>query len=114
MGVACNNSFLKKVFLVLLVITPLSAQALGPDAESQCAQVICLSPRDGTPAPAECRPIRAVYFNIRIFTPPPKFNPGATQRARDYWLRQCRTARQIDFQKISIKYGRLFADPIAY
>lgn len=101
------------IAMATFMSTP-SALALGRNAEPQCAQVICLSPRDGTPAPAECRSIRAVYFDIRIYTPPPKFNPGATQRARDQWLKQCRSARPIDLQKISIKYGRLFADPIVY
>lgn len=91
------------------------ALALGPSAEPQCAQVICLSPAMGTAAPRiECPAIRQVYFDIRIFTPPPKFNPSATAEARHAFLRRCSTARMSDLQVIKNKYGRLFADPIVY
>jgi len=99
------------IAMATFMSTP-SALALGRNAEPQCAQVICLSPRDGTPAPAECRAIRAVYFDIRVFTP--KYNPSATRSARNAFLRMCTSARQMDLQKISAKYGTLYADPIVY
>jgi len=86
--------------------------AASPKAEPQCAQVICLAPSDGTPAPSSCFAIRQVYFNIRVFSP--KFNPPATSRARHRYISMCSTARASDLNIITRKYGMLFNDPRAY
>ena len=111
-GLDKTMRFMNWVVAAALLTGSSIAAALGPSAEPQCAQVICLSPADGTPAPGECRPIRAVYFNIRVFDP--NFDPPATAKLRDQYLRMCSTARSIELNKIRAKYGMLFADPMTY
>lgn len=93
------------------LMLPIMAVA-APKAEPQCAQVICLSPADGMPAPMECGMIRQVYFNIRVFNP--YYNPSATSNLRHRYIAMCRTARPADLNKITQKYGTLFYDPIVY
>jgi len=97
--------------MVACFMGPLIALA-GPTAEPQCAQVICLSPADGTPAPPECGMIRQVYFNIRVFNP--YYNPSATSNLRHQYIAVCSTARTVDLNKITQKYGTLFYDPMVY
>jgi hypothetical protein len=105
---------IKKTFVSVMVGLVLSQAVLaaGGTAEPSCAQVICLSPAKGTPAPQECFPIRAVYFSMVVYDP--SFDAGATNDIRSAFLETCRTARPMDLMTISNKYGRLPADPIAY
>lgn len=102
------------VFSAVIGLLIPAMAAAGPTAQPSCAQVICLGPDHGTAPPSECIPVRAVYFEIRIYTPPPKFNPRATANARHAYLRTCRTAQATDLMIIKMKYGRLFADPISF
>lgn len=104
-----NNLVRKYAALVLLL--PGMALA-GPMAQPQCAQVICLSPADGTPAPSECRAIRQVYFNLRVLNP--IYNPSATADLRHNFLSMCLTARAVDLYKIKMKYGPLYDDPLVF
>ena len=88
------------------------ALAVGATAEPTCAQVICLSPAPGTPAPQECFPIRAVYFAITVYDP--LFDADATAGLRKAFLQTCLTASAPHLMLIDTKYGRLPADPIVY
>lgn len=81
-------------------------------AQPSCAQVICLSPRDGQPAPQACFAVRARYFSIRIYNP--SYDPGATAQARKAFLETCATANAADIGKITQKYGALHDDPRSF
>lgn len=107
-----NGMKMIKSCVIAALLMPAYALAMGPTAQPQCAQVICLSPADGRPAPSECRPIRQVYFNIRVFNP--SYDPASTSRLRHRYISMCRTARPADLQKITGKYGVLFNDPISF
>jgi hypothetical protein len=84
----------------------------GMPAEPSCAQVICLSPQNGMPPPPSCIAVRAPYFAIRVFSP--YYNSSATAQARRAFLMTCTTARPMDINTITNKYGELYSDPMVY
>ncbi len=75
----------------------------------QCDAYVCLNNLPGQ-MPAVCSTYRAPYFAIRIFTP--QYNPSATAKAREAWLRGgCPTMMPALVSKITKRYGKVFADP---
>lgn len=108
---------MKKLVLIALLAGAQASQALaldlGPPAEPSCAQVICLSPAPGTPAPSECFPVRQAYFNIRVYKHG-HYNPPLTAEKRRLFLQTCLTALSTDISRITLLYGQLFDDPRSY
>jgi len=106
----------KYVAAAILALTGGSALAEGVSitparpAMPTCAILLCLSPKFGMPPPATCIPVRAPYFEIRVYTP--KFNPEATAQARKQQLLTCYDGRLVDIERATMRYGRLYNDPI--
>ncbi len=108
-----SHSSLPRVVVALtFMLTSVAAMAIGGIAEPSCAQVICLSPADGTSAPRACLPVRQPYFMIRVYDP--EFDADATAAARLSFLKTCTSARPSDLLHITGKYGKLPDDPIAF
>lgn len=82
-----------------------AAQASPP----QCDAYVCLNNLPGQ-MPSVCSGYRAPYFAIRMYTP--YYNPQATAKAREAWLRAgCPTMMPALVTKITQRYGPLFSDP---
>ena len=98
------------VVAILSAMFSLPAASVGRVAEPSCAQVICLSPADNQPPPQYCLQVRQRYFVIRVYDP--SYDADATSAARQAFLSTCTSARPMDIQKITNKYGKLPDDPI--
>lgn len=94
------------VVLLMAVVLGVSSAFASPP---QCDAYVCLNNLPGQ-MPAVCTTYRAPYFAIRMYTP--YYNPQATAKAREVWLRTgCPTMMPTLVMQITQRYGQLFADP---
>ena len=109
-----KSSPLLAIFLAIACLNAAHAQDEGTPA---CGVLLCMSGHNSA-APHECKPFVDAYFDIKVYhhgTFKTKFDPARTAAKRyETILGQCGEARQIDRDRVHVKFGHLEYNPFIF
>jgi hypothetical protein len=106
-----NRLKILSISLFLLIATASHAE------DNVCAVLLCMS-GPGSAAPHACKPHVDSYFDIKVYhrgTFRTKYDPIGTAKKRyETVLEQCGSARQIDRDRVHMKFGHLERNPFFF
>jgi hypothetical protein len=99
----CNSRYWKASILIFLGV--LSVGQADAEDQSACGAIMCLyGQMQGKGGGAPCRPYLEKYFGIRRFDDD-GFDGRKTSRARDEFLKGCKSSRSEDKNAVNSVFG---------